>query len=119
MTEYFPLLSPSPGALPTAPAKSSEPVKPTSAISDEGEASLLSPGESYKIYNARDVLGTIPLEFEVVVQRAARWSGVGEDYISHVVEHFERRLRRWWIRRKKGEKMDEPNDSDDQEDMLQ
>ncbi|EMD40759.1 hypothetical protein CERSUDRAFT_130984 [Gelatoporia subvermispora B] len=61
----------------------------------------LHPGEQYPIYNAQDILGTFPDEYDTVIRRAAHWAGVDGDYISGVVERFERRLVRWWGRRQK------------------
>lgn len=54
------------------------------------------PGEGYTIYNTQDVLGTVPEDYALVVGRAARWTGVDEEYIYGVVERYERRLVRWW-----------------------
>lgn len=59
------------------------------------EDAILS-GESYTIFNARDVFGTLPEEYELVISRAARWAGVPGEYLSGVIEKFERRVVRWW-----------------------
>jgi RNA polymerase I-specific transcription initiation factor RRN7 len=59
------------------------------------------PGQPYTIFNARDVLGTLPEEYELVVSRAARWAGVPDEYLSSVIERFERRVVRWWDGEKK------------------
>ncbi|OCH94136.1 hypothetical protein OBBRIDRAFT_817467 [Obba rivulosa] len=73
---------------------------------DDGD---LRPGEQYTIYNTLDVLGVLPEDYGTVVRRAANWAGVDEDYIAGVVERFERRLVRWWDRRR------EEEDADDKE----
>jgi RNA polymerase I-specific transcription initiation factor RRN7 len=54
------------------------------------------PGESYTIFNARDILGTLPEEYGLVISRAARWVGVSDEYLSGVIEKFERRVVHWW-----------------------
>lgn len=53
------------------------------------------PGESYKIYHAQDILGSVSGEYELILERAARWCGVDDETIYAVVERFERRLLRW------------------------
>jgi RNA polymerase I-specific transcription initiation factor RRN7 len=68
---------------------------PTNLLKDDIEDVVLS-GESYTIYNARDVLGTLPEEYELVISRAARWVGVPGEYLSGVIEKFERRVVHWW-----------------------
>ena len=62
----------------------------------EGAATAaLRPGESYKIYYARDILGSVSEEYALVVERAARWCGIEDETIYAVVERFERRFLRW------------------------
>lgn len=63
---------------------------------NEGKPDILQPGESYTIYHSGDVLGNVPSELDVIIQRACRWAGVSSDYICGVVERYERRLVRWW-----------------------
>jgi len=67
---------------------------------DDAEKAVL-PGESYTIFDARDVLGTQPEEYEIVVRRASGWAGVEEEYMCRVVEKYERRVVRWWEREKR------------------
>ena len=62
-------------------------------------ATALRPGESHKIYYAHDILGSVSEEYALVVGRAARWCGVGDEVIYAVVERFERRLL-WWKKKK-------------------
>ena len=54
------------------------------------------PGQDYKIYHATDLLGSLPADYELVLEQAAKWCGVDESYISAAVQRFERRLGRWW-----------------------
>ena len=46
------------------------------------------------------MLGSVPEEYAFVVERAARWCGVGDEVIYAVVERFERRFL-WWKKKKK------------------
>ncbi|KDR83659.1 hypothetical protein GALMADRAFT_56567 [Galerina marginata CBS 339.88] len=52
-------------------------------------------GEEYKIWNARDVDGTLPEGYGRVLGRGAAVVGVDAVYLGGVVERFERRLVRW------------------------
>ena len=56
------------------------------------------PGELYTLYSPRDAIGYLPEKYQVVVNRAARWVGVSEGYLSRVIEKYERRVIRWWAR---------------------
>ncbi|TFY79057.1 hypothetical protein EWM64_g4955 [Hericium alpestre] len=62
----------------------------------EDAADGLEPGNGYMIYNSRDDLGSVPEDYEIVMQRAAWATGVGVEYMSGVVEKYERRVVRWW-----------------------
>lgn len=62
---------------------------------DEDEEGLR-PGEGYRIYHSRDVMGTLPEDYEMVLARGARWTGVEEEYLGGVVEKYERRVIRWF-----------------------
>ncbi|KAH7921820.1 hypothetical protein BV22DRAFT_1106975 [Leucogyrophana mollusca] len=64
---------------------------------------VLRPGESYTIYNSRDVLGKLPEDYELVVERSAKWTGVSNDYLCGIVELYERRFARWWSGQRTGE----------------
>jgi hypothetical protein len=68
---------------------------PATPIDDVGDSENMRPGESYSIYDSRDILGTLPEEYEMVLERAARWVGVSESYLCQVIEMFERRLVKW------------------------
>lgn len=50
------------------------------------------PGEAYRVYRSRDVLGILPEEMELVISYGARWTGVGQEAILAVIEAYERRL---------------------------
>ncbi|TFK23249.1 hypothetical protein FA15DRAFT_670638 [Coprinopsis marcescibilis] len=52
-------------------------------------------GEKYKIWSARDRLGALPEDYEYVLERAAGWLGVPEEFLEGVVDKYERRLWRW------------------------
>lgn len=75
------------------------------SLPDEASESLL-PGEGYAIYSAGDVLGTLPADYELVLGRAAAWTGVDSVRIGRVVEAYEGRLIRWWegVRRRERKK---------------
>jgi len=82
------------------------------------------PGESYAIYSAHDLLGTLPEEFGTVIGRAAQWPGVSNGDLCAVIERFERRLARLWSRNKRREKAERRaatggvDDIDDDDDEL-
>lgn len=50
------------------------------------------------------MLGSVSEEYELVVERAARWCGIGDEVIYAVVERFERRFLRWKKKKDKLEK---------------
>ena len=50
------------------------------------------PGEAYRVYRSRDVLGVLPEEMVLVISYGARWVGVDEELILRVSEAYERRL---------------------------
>ncbi|THH32943.1 hypothetical protein EUX98_g1296 [Antrodiella citrinella] len=39
------------------------------------------PGQGYAVYSSTDILGTVPEDYDVVVQRAASWTGMDERII--------------------------------------
>jgi hypothetical protein len=113
--EYYPIVPSSPSTkeerrarlarqqthpLPQLPAQ--DPVEP--ALADGRTVTILCPGESHKIYYAHDILGSVSEEYALVVERAARWCGVGDEVIYTVVERFERRFLRWKKKKDKLEK---------------
>jgi len=82
----------------------SYPKLPSNDLNHGDAEDAVLPGQSYTIFSALDVLGTLPEEYELVVSRASRWAGVPEEYLSSVVEKFERRVVRWWEGEKRREK---------------
>jgi RNA polymerase I-specific transcription initiation factor RRN7 len=105
-TNYFPI---SHGTLniSVAEAKLSRTAMPAGAIMDAAEAKILHPAEDYAIWNSRDVFGTLAEDYGTVLGRAAKWIRTGEDYLSGVVELYERRFVRWWEEEKRREKEEE------------
>jgi len=69
---------------------------PPTALHQVSDTVDLRPGEAFKIFNARDVFGALPDDYQLVVNKAAGWAGVSEECMCAVVERFERRLVRWW-----------------------
>jgi RNA polymerase I-specific transcription initiation factor RRN7 len=65
-------------------------------MQDDDNEKVAVPGESFTIFNARDIFGILPNEYVLVVGRAGRWAGVSDEYLSGVVENYERRVVRWW-----------------------
>ena len=64
------------------------------------------PGDRYRIYDERDVAGTVAEPLLGITERVAGWCGVGVGVVEKVVGNFERRMRRWWkveARRRRGE----------------
>lgn len=79
-----------------AEARQEAPLLPATEMgrNKRGKAGL-KPGEEYRIWNARDVLGTLPAEYSLVLGRGAGWVGVSCEYLGAVVEKYERRIVRW------------------------
>lgn len=61
------------------------------------------PGEAYRVYRSRDVLGVLPEEMELVISYGARWIGVDEETVLRVSEGYERRLSTWVGRQRRQE----------------
>ena len=53
------------------------------------------PGEAYRVYRSRDVLGVLPEDFELVISYGASWTGVDQETMLRVCEAYERRLSTW------------------------
>lgn len=68
----------------------------SSTKKNEGDINILEPGEMYTIYDTKDVLGNLPADLKMVVEKSARWVGTDCDFVCGVVERYERRLVRWW-----------------------
>ena len=76
-------------------------------------------GESYKIYHAQDILGSVSDEYELILERAARWCGVDDEIIYAVVERFERRFLRWKKKKDKLEKDLVETETEDGEEVVE
>jgi RNA polymerase I-specific transcription initiation factor RRN7 len=89
------------------------PERPFQAMRLTDENDDLKPGERYKIWNAREVLGVLPKDYAVVVESAARWIGSTEEYLEGVIEMYEKRVFRWYEKkqRKPRQRMEEDGDS--------
>lgn len=74
-----------------------------SRLSDEEPTDTipLIPGDSLRSYDAKDLTGTLPPEYEVVLKAAAEVVGVAEEEVAQVVEILERRLEK--VRKDRGE----------------
>lgn len=107
---YFPLQrapKPTRDVLPKTP-----PVAlPAISVSSNIQNSALSPGQSYTVYSSTDILGTVHEDYDIVVQRAATWTGVDEEFIHGIVENLERRLWRWWDSAEGGKRKTRPQSS--------
>jgi RNA polymerase I-specific transcription initiation factor RRN7 len=68
-----------------------------SSISEEVNGEL-GPGKNYAIFNSRDILGVLPGDLELILERGVKWLGVEMPYMCGVVEKYEHRLRAWWQR---------------------
>ncbi|KAJ3856373.1 hypothetical protein EV368DRAFT_32543 [Lentinula lateritia] len=52
---------------------------------------FMMPGEKYTIFHSRDIFGSVPEEYEMLVRRGSNLVGIPEDYIDSLVEKYERR----------------------------
>ncbi|KDQ64561.1 hypothetical protein JAAARDRAFT_52507 [Jaapia argillacea MUCL 33604] len=104
LSHLFPLKRTNPEAPENPILKPQHPSLSASVPDNTKNGDELRPGESYRIYNARDIFGTLPGEYETVVQRGGRWAGVSDECVNAIVERFERRLVRWWEGVKRQEK---------------
>ncbi|KAG8865225.1 hypothetical protein FRB96_000115 [Tulasnella sp. 330] len=64
------------------------------ASSGNDEPPLL-PGQDHTVFHSQDILGYLPQEYELVLEVAGDWVGVGKESVAILVERFERRLGRW------------------------
>lgn len=60
------------------------------AVAVDEDFEVLRPGEEHAVWNSRDVLGTLPEEYRIVLDRGARWVGVEAEYLGGVIEQHER-----------------------------
>jgi len=71
------------------------------------------PGEGVRIYDASDITGILPEQYEVVLRAAAGLVGVTEEYLGEVIENLERKLERRRSRHKgRGSQRNESEESD-------
>lgn len=110
---YFPLRHESESNQHTDGDSNEVPRRPFQAMSVTDENHDPKPGERYKIWNARDVLGALPKDYSAVVDTAARWIGCTEEYLEGVIETYEKRLFRWYEKkqRKPRQRMEDNEDS--------
>ncbi|KAI0268248.1 hypothetical protein BC834DRAFT_952535 [Gloeopeniophorella convolvens] len=108
LDEYFPL-SPGRGELESCGETEEEWAEAgqrglAAGVPVEGRAETHEPGQAYAIYRTRDVLGSLPDEYEMVIGHGAGWVGVEAEMVLSVVERYERRLSGWWerVRREEG-----------------
>ncbi|KXN89663.1 RNA polymerase I-specific transcription initiation factor rrn7 [Leucoagaricus sp. SymC.cos] len=103
VTNHFPVSRDTLGSY-SDKVKASRPITPAGVLVDDLGSKRLRPAEQYTIWNPRDVFGTVAEDYGAVLGRAARWIRTGEDYLSGVVELYERRFVRWWEDEKRREK---------------
>lgn len=61
---------------------------------DDANPPLL-PGQEHPVYDSSDILGYLPPDYELVLEVAGNWVGVGKESVAVLVERFENRLGRW------------------------
>lgn len=111
MAHFFPLNPPSqraeepPTRRLTARLPTTSLYEPTDAV--EGETPPLLPAQDHTVYNSQDVLGCLPEDYELVLELAGQWAGVGKESVGVMVERFERRLGRWVEQEKHSKRQDE------------
>ncbi|KAI0347266.1 hypothetical protein BDW22DRAFT_1321340 [Trametopsis cervina] len=97
LRDFFPLQRSTPvhPSQPREGAEDASPPEPLPATRLPSTSTDLHPGQAYRIYHSSDILGSLPQDCEVIIQRVAKWTGVNENYVCGVVERLERRLARW------------------------
>ena len=108
LEDFFPLKSGRIGASSGKPAigrPQGDQRAPRAGMSmEEGtERETREPGEAYRVYRSRDVLGALPEEMALVISYGARWTGVDEETVLRVSEGYERRLWTWVGRQRRQE----------------
>lgn len=112
LDNYFPLSTGSGGARMDVIAPHSIVEGLSATKIDVGETNVLRPGESYTVNHSRDVLGNLPEDQALIITRSAKWVGVSDDYLSGVVERFERRLWRWYHKERRREKEEQESEGE-------
>lgn len=106
LRDYFPVTSSSGPVLSSIPEIIKDKNLPATM---EGQGGL-GPGEGYTIFDSRDILGVLPTEFELIIERGAKWLGIEGTYLCGVVEAYERRLKR--IQDQEARKRKKPDEED-------
>ena len=70
-------------------------IKEMVGMSIDEEGDVMRGGESYRIYDYRDVAGTYDEEYLIVIRKVSGWVGVSEEYVSKIIEMFEQRLTKY------------------------
>lgn len=112
LDNYFPLSTGSGGARMDVVAPHSIVEGLSATKINVGETNVLRPGESYTVNHSRDVLGNLPEDQALIITRSAKWVGVSDDYLSGVVERFERRLWRWYHKERRREKEEQESEGE-------
>jgi hypothetical protein len=53
------------------------------------------PGQRHHIFHSSDIMGSLPPQFDIALDTAAKWTGIGREDVAAMVETFERRLHKW------------------------
>ncbi|KZO97948.1 hypothetical protein CALVIDRAFT_535544 [Calocera viscosa TUFC12733] len=101
--EFFPLPS-LPAAEPATPAVTYPPYSEFTATALSKDPDAVLPGNQHLIYSHLDKTGTIPEEYELVLQIVADWARVDLEDVLMVVETYERRLQRSWTEERRAAK---------------
>ncbi|EJU06182.1 hypothetical protein DACRYDRAFT_44696 [Dacryopinax primogenitus] len=70
------------------------------------DPAALQPGNKHVVYSHLDKNGTVPEEYELVLQTAAGWARVEEQDVLTVVEVYERRLERGWRKERRKRRLE-------------
>jgi RNA polymerase I-specific transcription initiation factor RRN7 len=73
------------------------------SMEEETDWETREPGEAYRVYRSRDVLGVLPEEMDLVISYGASWVGVDEETVLRLSEAYERRLWSWVGRQRRQE----------------
>ncbi|KAG9018840.1 hypothetical protein FRB90_009127 [Tulasnella sp. 427] len=68
---------------------------PESRTPSPGSKAPLLPAAQYTVYNSHDILGSLPYDYEVILEVASKWVGVGKEDVAALVDTYERRLLKW------------------------
>ncbi|KAG8948116.1 hypothetical protein FRC04_010028 [Tulasnella sp. 424] len=68
---------------------------PQSRTPSPSNANPIPPAALYTMFNSHDILGSLPHPYELVLEVAAKWVGVGKEDVAALVDTYERRLLKW------------------------